>query len=609
MRTILFIIFLTLSFEHLFAKTERIRCVIREEPSTSISIIWDQPSGSNPELLFSSDDYGNKAALYQRKLSPVKTMTVKGMNTQFVRLTNLMPNTIYYFIIKDSEGISRRYSFRTLPDDANTKLSVIVGAGSNTDREIRKKANAAVASFRPHFVIFNGNMTENDSDAEWKEWLDDWSESIGDDGRITSLIVNRGLLEKTNSTLETLFDIKNPDLYQALSFSQGLLKIYMLNSNIPANGIQRDWLERDLSQSQQSGWRIAFYHHSIRNSNKKLPEQADLRKHWGGLFDKYGVQLAVESDSVFASYSFPLKTSNERGNIDGFKVDESAGTVYMGVNGWASTLKADASKATLTFASESIHHFHWLVIELGRIEVRTIKTAESNFDFKHNDINRFDIPSGLVIWRPGGLDYLSISNRFKNNFKALPKILMTEIQQPKAELMSDGTIELTWQTLHEEKNIKYRILSSKNRLVWKTLAEAQGQGQNGIKPNLYAFEDDPGIKSAKLFYRIIAMDANGNERAEAEIDARLPSSDSNMETIEINKHIAMLNTTVELFQDEATHIEILDSQRNRVFQQRLPLKPGKHQLSFNLNHLEEGYYLFELNQGAQRIRKNILISN
>lgn len=606
MRIPIIISFLLIT-ELLFAKPERLRVIICENPSTSVTIAWDQLSGTNPELFFGSDDYGNKVSLYQKKAVPTKSVVVKGMNTQFVRLSNLMPNTIYYFVIRDSEGISRRYSFRTLPDDANARLSLIVGAGSEADRAVRKKANSAIAALRPHFVIFNGNMTENDSDAEWKDWLDDWSASFGDDGRITSIIVNRGSLEKSNNSLENLFDLRNPDLYHALSFSQGLLRIYMLNSNITAYGAQRDWLEKDLSQNQQAGWRLAFYHHTIRNT-KKVTEQTDIRKYWGTLFDKYAVQLAVESDSAYARYSYPIKTSNERGNIDGFKVDESTGTVYMGVNGWSSAIKTETYKTSLTFASESMHHIHWYYIELGKIDIRTIKTDESSFDFKHNDINRFEIPAGLVFWKPGGLEYLSISNRFKTNFKAAPKILMTEIQKPKAELMNDGTIELTWQTLHEEKNIKYRIQSSKNRLIWKTLAEAEGQGQNGNKPNLYALEDNPGIKSAKLFYRIIALDANGNERAEAEIDARLLSSDSNMETIEVNKFIGMLYTDVELMQDEATHIEISDTERNSVFQQRLPLKPGKHHLSFNLNHLDEGYYLFELNQGAQRIRKNILIT-
>jgi hypothetical protein len=224
----------------------------------------------------------------------------------------------------------------------------------------------------------------------------------------------------------------------------------------------------------------------------------------------------------------------------------------MGVNGWSSALKTETYKTSLTFASESMHHIHWYCIELGKIDIRTIKTDESSFDFKHNDINRFEIPAGLVFWKPGGLEYLSISNRFKSNFKASPKILMTEIQKPKAELMGDGTIELTWQTLHEEKNIKYRIQSSKNRLIWKTLAEAEGQGQNGNKPNLYALEDNPGIKSAKLFYRIIALDANGNERAEAEIDARLLSSDfkSAVKNLFGGAFLAIFHHTVDEFGDE-----------------------------------------------------------
>ena len=85
MRIPIIISFLLIT-ELLFAKPERLRVIICENPSTSVTIAWDQLSGTNPELFFCSDDYGNKVSLYQKKAVPTKSVMVKGMNTQFVRL-------------------------------------------------------------------------------------------------------------------------------------------------------------------------------------------------------------------------------------------------------------------------------------------------------------------------------------------------------------------------------------------------------------------------------------------------------------------------------------------------------------------------------------------
>ena len=41
----------------------------------------------------------------------------RGMNNHFVRLSSLEPDTAYYFVIEDSEGVSERYWVRTGPAD------------------------------------------------------------------------------------------------------------------------------------------------------------------------------------------------------------------------------------------------------------------------------------------------------------------------------------------------------------------------------------------------------------------------------------------------------------------------------------------------------------
>jgi hypothetical protein len=41
----------------------------------------------------------------------------------------------------------------------------------------------------------------------------------------------------------------------------------------------------------------------------------------------------------------------------------------------------------------------------------------------------------------------------------------------------------------------------------------------------------------------------------------------------------------------------------------MPLKTGKQQLSLNVRHLKTGQYLLEITQGAQTLRRNLLITN
>ena len=45
-----------------------------------------------------------------------KTSGYRGMNTHFARLSGLKADQIYYFVIKDSESVSKRFWFRTAPD-------------------------------------------------------------------------------------------------------------------------------------------------------------------------------------------------------------------------------------------------------------------------------------------------------------------------------------------------------------------------------------------------------------------------------------------------------------------------------------------------------------
>ena len=247
LRYLLFIV-LVISFSPTtaFAKMDKFRCIWRDNPATTMTIGWNQISGDQPVLYYDSYDNGTNVNSYVFNQKPNKQVIAKGLNNNFVRLTNLQPNTKYYFVIKDSESTSKRYWFQTAPDNPNEQLSLLAGGDSRNNRKGRQNANILVAKLRPNCVVFGGDMTGLDITREWKKWFDDWQLTIAKDGRMTPIIAARGNHERSNKSLVDLFDVPSDNVYYALNLGGNLVRVYTLNTMIASGGNQKEWLENDL---------------------------------------------------------------------------------------------------------------------------------------------------------------------------------------------------------------------------------------------------------------------------------------------------------------------------------------------------------------------------
>ena len=147
---------------HTYASNDKYRLTLRGNPSTSIVVGWNQISGSNPTVYYGTTDFGTNYASYPNSKTPNRTVFYKGMTNTFARLTGLQPNTAYYFVIRDSQGTSQRFWFKTAPAD-NSRLSFIAGGDSRNNRTPRQNANRLVAKLKPHAILFGGDMTNGDS--------------------------------------------------------------------------------------------------------------------------------------------------------------------------------------------------------------------------------------------------------------------------------------------------------------------------------------------------------------------------------------------------------------------------------------------------------------
>ncbi len=404
--TIIFI--LILSYFNTEAKTDKYRCMWRDDPATTMVVAWNQIGKTEATLYLDTLKHNGDYTMFCHQFKADKKHWFKRMNHHFVRLNNLKPNTVYYFILKDNDSQSEVFSFKTLPDTKDSQLSIIAGGDSRNHRKYRQHANSLVSKLRPDFVMFGGDMTGSDGSTPWKNWLDDWQLTIGKDGRITPIVAARGNHERSNKVIEKIFDSPHKDIYYALNIADGLLRIYTLNSLIAANGNQGKWLEEDLKNHDYPIWKMAQYHYPIRPHTAKKSESYNQQKYWAPLFYKYGMDIAVECDAHVVKTTYPIRPSNEAESDEGFIRDDENGTVFLGEGCWGAPLRRNNDNKKWTRASGSFNQIKWLFINKESIEVRTVKTHNVNEVSQLNDLSKFSMPENIDIWKPESGEVITI---------------------------------------------------------------------------------------------------------------------------------------------------------------------------------------------------------
>ncbi len=396
--TAIFLLFL-FSFNELKASTEKYRIMWRTDPATSMVIGWNQVSGSNPIVYFDTVDHGTNWSNYSNSQTVDHAVVAKGMDNRFVRLTNLLPNTAYYFVIHDSDGVSARMWFKTTPNVATERLAFIAGGDSRNNRTPRINANKIVSKLRPHAVLFGGDYTDSGTNAQWDDWFDDWQFTIGSDGRMIPIVAARGNHESSNSDLENLFDVPNSSVYYALTFGGNLLRSYTLNTEISIGGTQTTWLSNDLSASSET-WRIAQYHKPMRPHVAGKAEGSNQYTYWSGLFKDHDVKLVVECDAHTVKTTWPIVPSTSAGSDEGFVRDDANGTVYTGEGCWGAPLRSNDDNKIWTRSSGMFNQVKWIFVDQNAIELRTLRVDNADQVGQVNDNDIFTPPTNLDIWDP-----------------------------------------------------------------------------------------------------------------------------------------------------------------------------------------------------------------
>jgi len=633
----------------LWARVEKLRCMWRSNPATSMVIGWHQASGTQPVLHYATYDAGNDPTAYPFSAKPDRTKWAKGMHNHFVRLEDLEPNTLYFFIISDSDGVSRQLKFQTAPDNRYERLSIVAGGDSRNYRDARRRANEMVSKLQPHCVFFAGDMTGGDSDREWKEWLNDWQATITPEGRLIPIITARGNHESSNETLVDMFDVPHDKVYYAMTLGGDLLRIYTLNSMYSSSGAQKEWLRADLQDHTHVRWRAAQYHHAIRPHTQRKRERKDLQKHWSSLFFDYQVQLAIECDAHVVKNTYPIRPGRGTRSQEGFIRDDNRGTVYVGEGCWGAPLRRANDPKSWTRSLGSFNQFKWIWVNADEMEIRTVKTDSAPNTDPLSDCDRFSIPKGIDLWNPDSGTviripesplYASTSTVYEpskvgyqeSKASASPKTLpvnhstkpiqkekahqastsvksvrvkpQMEVNQFKANIQ-DGQVHLNWKTSHEPKqSIFFELYRSDDSQSFQKIAAIETVG---LSTNEYQIKDgySESLKSGQYIYRLVHQNPKGERKileTKAEIIHTIDVSAFKPLTWDKKAKLTRINYRLA----EAGQVSIrIQDQTGKTIQKTeyTHRRPGNYLRSLHLKALPLGYYLVTVSiEGAEDLQ-------
>jgi acid phosphatase type 7 len=424
------------------ANTRYYRLSYRDDPSTTVVIGWsDNGTSTNAMVYYGTTDLGTNAASYPFSHGIDNTTSYVSLTNHFARLTGLTPDTKYYFVVKDDQGVSARYSFKTITDNPDGTITFIAGGDSRTKsplldtgtctggdcRVVRQNANRLVAKIRPDFVSFNGDFVLTSIlTSYWTDWFTDWALTYGPDadgGLIVPFMPATGNHE-VNADIVNLFDVTNANDYYAISFGGNLFRFYSLN--VIANGIdvcadtaQTNWFTNDLNNytgtSSEPYWKFCQYHTPMAPHALTYPNQ-HMIDCWASLFQSKKVSLCLEGHSHVLKYTWPIVPSSGIGSDNGFIRDDVNGTVYIGEGAWGAPVRdlyttAGTTAYNWTRDQASTDGFHLICVTKQKIEIRTVKfdVVATVGQVAPGD-PECTLPANLSIWTPSNGAVVEINN-------------------------------------------------------------------------------------------------------------------------------------------------------------------------------------------------------
>lgn len=292
-----------------------LRLIWHQDPAHEAIVAWTERSRPQaPAVEYAYERPAGENTAWPLRQEATRTGQHSGEEPWYVHvhLKGLKPDRTVWLRLRHGDGaVSRPFWFRTA-SDADPTVHFLSGGDSRSDPERRRAMNRRVARLfeeRPELLALahGGDYVASGRRwGQWDQWLDDHQHTTTKDRRLCPVIPARGNHEATGPLYDEIFAWPGgggPKNWFATLLSKEVLLV-TLNTNVPAGGDQRAFLERTLRENASRRWKTVQYHRPLYPAVKR---PARAKPHWLPVFDSMGVSLALENDGHVLRRTVRLK--------------------------------------------------------------------------------------------------------------------------------------------------------------------------------------------------------------------------------------------------------------------------------------------------------------
>lgn len=251
-----------------------------------------------------------------------------------------------------------------------------------------KKTAKQIKKMEPELVIGLGDYSYNSKAKCWLKIVSDFSDTM----RIS--LGNHDV--DSSKKLRDLMDHFNLEK-QYYSFNFKNIHFISMSVEVPFedDSKQYKFVEQDLKQYSSDpfiDWIVVFYHEQAYGSGSSPDVNEDFREEYHPLFDKYGVDLALQGHQHIYERTYPLKYNDDDDdepfivNDNYNKYNKEDGTIFVTV-GTGGVSLGDFDKAE-DYTAERFSDFGYLNIDL----LKNGKILKGTFyDHKNKPLDEFEI--------------------------------------------------------------------------------------------------------------------------------------------------------------------------------------------------------------------------
>jgi len=298
------VLFFSFQLQDVAAQINHIRWGTSKNPLEGLTVTWQ--SAGNTDLI----KWGYTSSFEQGTFSGVGRSGYSGTFFDY-KFPILNADATLYYQVLDSQNNTwtATKTFATAPPINTQNFSFIATGDSRGGPEVWQAISNLANIQQTDLTVFNGDIVADAGvSSQWDEWFDAGAafleknlvlHSLGNhDALSIPTFLNNFELPKSTT------GVTGTELYYAVNYGETVF--ISLDSEIPEDIEQYNWLLTTLQAYQNKRWKIISFHKPFYTIGPHIGEMNDYYTTWWKAFDDYGVDLILNGHDHMYERAKPI---------------------------------------------------------------------------------------------------------------------------------------------------------------------------------------------------------------------------------------------------------------------------------------------------------------